>query len=179
MIQHHSNQDMNRRDLFKVTGAAGLGIGAVALSATVATPAIAAGTGFAHPGLLHSQADLDRMAAKVKTGAQPYLAGWHKLLANPHSQDTWKPNPLAVVYRGQTQHPQNYSTLYNDIHAAYQNALRWHISGRTTHADTARDILNAWSTTLTNIDGSAGRFIAAGILERLKTMLLNVIYPMN
>ncbi|MGW0579547.1 hypothetical protein ACWD25_27095 [Streptomyces sp. NPDC002920] len=195
MIQQHNNQGLNRRSLFKLASAAGLGSGV--LGAVAATPATAAGSGLVHPGMLHSQADLDRMADKVKAGAQPYLAGWNKLVANPHAQSTWKANPLPVVYRGDG-YPQNYSTLYNDVHAAYQNALRWHISGDKTHGDTARDILNAWSATLTKIDGIGDRFLAAGIygyqfanaaelmrnypgfdLERLKTMLLRVFYPMN
>ncbi|MEU5101993.1 alginate lyase family protein [Streptomyces sp. NPDC021354] len=118
-------------------------------------------------------------------------------MANPHSQSTRKANPQAVVYRGEGS-PENSGTLYNDIHAAYQNALRWHISGRKAHGDTARDILNAWSATLTKVDGSADRFLAAGIygyqfanaaelmrgypgfdLARFKTMLLRVFYPLN
>ncbi|MEV7393547.1 sigma-70 family RNA polymerase sigma factor [Streptomyces sp. NPDC091215] len=154
-------------------------------------------TRFAHPGMLHGQADLERMAAKVRAGAQPHLAGWNKLVANPHSQSTWKPNPLTVVYRGEG-HPENYGTLYNDIHAAYQNALRWKITAQKAHGDTARNILNAWSATLTKVDGSADRFLAAGIygyqfanaaelmrgypgfdLERFKTMMLRIFYPMN
>ncbi|MFJ9709452.1 alginate lyase family protein [Streptomyces sp. NPDC101234] len=87
--------------------------------------------------------------------------------------------------------------MYNDIHAAYQNALRWRISGQKAHGDAARDILNAWSATLTKVDGNADRFIAAGVycyqfanaaelmrgypgfgLERFKTMMLRVFYPM-
>ncbi|MFK0112691.1 alginate lyase family protein [Streptomyces sp. NPDC091217] len=194
MSQHHSNQRVNRRDLFKLAGAAG--IGTLALGASVATPAAAAGNGLAHPGMLHGQADLERMAAKVRAGAQPYLAGWNRLVANSHSQSGWKASPPAVVYRGEG-YSENYGTLYNDIHAAYQNALRWRISGQQAHGDTARDILNAWSATLTKVDGNADRFIAAGVygyqfanaaelmrgypgfdLERFKTMMLRVFYPM-
>ena len=44
---------------------------------------------------------------------------------------TGRPNPQAIVYRGtELRDPARGSrttrTLYNDIHAAYQNALRWH-----------------------------------------------------
>ena len=154
-------------------------------------------SGFAHPGLLHSQADLDRMAAKVAAGAQPWTADWNLLVANPHAQTNWKPNPLPIVYRG-TGSPENYGTLYNDIHAAYQNGLRYHVSGDKAHAQTAVDILNAWSATLTSLQGTADRFIAAGIygyqfanaaelvrdypgfeLERFQQMMLKVFYPLN
>jgi hypothetical protein len=154
-------------------------------------------SGFAHPGMQHTQADFDRMAASVKANAQPWKAGWDRLVANSHSQSGWKPNPQATVYRGSGT-PENYRTLYNDIHAAYQNALRWKVTGDTAHGNTARDILNAWSATLTRLDGTGDRFIAAGIygyqfanaaelmrgypgfdLDRFKTMMLTVFYPMN
>ena len=156
-----------------------------------------AASGPVYPSLLHPESAFERMARNVTTNAQPWLAGWNKLLANAHSQSTWKPRPAATVVRGGSG-PQNYTVLYNDIHAAYQNALRWKVSGDTAHADAARDILNAWSATLTTIDGSADRFLAAGIygyqaanaaalmagysgfdLPGFRRMMLNVFYPMN
>lgn len=39
---------------------------------------------FAHPGLLHSRADLERMRARVAKGEQPGLDGWKRLTANRH-----------------------------------------------------------------------------------------------
>jgi hypothetical protein len=156
----------------------------------------AARTAFAHPGLLHTEADFHRMRAKVRAKDQPWLAGWDKLVANSHSQSTWRPNPLATVVRGGTG--ENYGTLYNDIAAAYQNALRWKVTGDRANGNAARDILNAWSATLKTVTGSADRFIAAGIygyefanaaeimrgypgfdLERFKTMMRSVFYPVN
>jgi hypothetical protein len=190
-------RQISRRAMLKATGAAA---GAVGL-ATVATPSVAAGGAFAHPGLLHTGADLARMAAKVKAGASPYTAGYAKLTANRHSQSDWTANPQPIVYRGWgpgSTWPQNYGALYNDIHAAYQNALRYHVSGDGTHADTAVAILNAWSAKLTKVDGSADRFLAAGIygyqavnaaelvrdhkdfqLERFQKMLVDVFYSVS
>ncbi|MDG5808920.1 alginate lyase family protein [Streptomyces ossamyceticus] len=189
-------RQISRRTMLKATGAAA---GAVGL-ATAATPSVAAGGTFAHPGLLHTGVDLARMAAKVKAGASPYTAGYAKLTANPHARSDWRPNPQTIVYRGtelrpRSTWPQNYGALYNDIHAAYQNALRYHVSGDTAHADTAVAILNAWSSKLTKVDGSADRFLAAGIygyqaanaaelvrdhsdfeLERFQKMLVDVFY---
>ncbi|WP_180687575.1 alginate lyase family protein [Streptomyces gossypiisoli] len=145
-------------------GAIGMGTALQAPPATAApaTAAPAAGAAFAHPGLLHTRADLDRMAAKVKAGAEPYTAGYAKLAANRHAQSGWTANPQAIVYRGAGS-PQNYRTLYNDVHAAYQNALRAHVSGDSAHADTAVAVLNAWSAELTSLRGSADRFLAAGL----------------
>ncbi|MGW1623579.1 alginate lyase family protein [Streptomyces sp. NPDC002172] len=146
--------------MLKASGAAA-GIAAVGAAA----PAVAAGAGtgaFAHPGLLHTRTDLDRMAAKVKAGAAPYTAGFARLTANRHAQSGWQARPQAVVYRGSGT-PENYSLLYNDIHAAYQNALRYHVTGESAYADTAVAVLNAWSATLTAVNGSADRFLAAGL----------------
>ncbi|MFD5462618.1 alginate lyase family protein [Kitasatospora sp. NPDC127059] len=193
MTEAHITQQPSRRAVLRLAGAAGFGGAAVAVSGTpraAATPAPA----FAHPGLLHCRADLDRMAAKVAAGTQPYLAGWQRLTANPHAQSDWKANPQEVVHRGGDE-PQNFPTLYNDVHAAYQNALRWRISGDRAHGDAARDILNAWPGTLNQITGSSDALLAAGIqgyqfanaaelmrdysgfdLARFKTMMVKVFY---
>lgn len=165
----HVTRQISRRSMLKATGAsagavgaamgagAGIGIGTTAL----APPAAAAAASFAHPGLLHTRADLDRMAAKVKAGAALHTAGFAKLTANRHAQSGWTANPQATVVRGGAG--QNYAILYNDIHAAYQNALRGHVSGDSAHLDTAVAILNAWSAELTTLAGNADRFLAAGI----------------
>ncbi|MDH6221152.1 alginate lyase family protein [Streptomyces pseudovenezuelae] len=159
--RHLSRHALTRRTLLKATGTAAVAATAATLTATTAAPAAAVG-GYAHPGLLHTRADLARMAAKVKAGAAPYTAGYAKLTANRHAQSGWTANPQAVVYRGSGT-PQNYATLYNDVHAAYQNALRYHAGGDSAHADTAVAILNSWSAKLTSVQGSADRFLAAGL----------------
>ncbi|MFI9848650.1 AbfB domain-containing protein [Nonomuraea sp. NPDC051941] len=186
MVLHTS-----RRSLLKA--AAGIAVLPALPSMARASSAAAA---FKHPGLLHTQADFDRIAAAVQAGAQPYKSGWDRLVANGHSKSTWKARPLETVVRGGTG--QNYPQFYNDVHAAYQNALRWKISGEKAHGDAARDILNAWSGMLKAINGNADRFLAAGIygyqfanaaellrgypgfdVERFQKMLLNVFYPAN
>ncbi|MGP3959716.1 AbfB domain-containing protein [Nonomuraea sp. 3N208] len=178
----------SRRSLLKA--AAGVAVLPVLPSAARASAA------FRHPGLLHTQADFDRIAAAVQAGAQPYKTGWEKLVANGRSAGTWKARPLETVVRGGTG--QNYVQFYNDVHAAYQNALRWKISGEKAHGDAARDILNAWSGRLKTVTGNADRYLAAGIygyqianaaelmrgypgfdVERFQKMLLTVFYPLN
>ncbi|GGJ55844.1 alginate lyase family protein [Streptomyces lacrimifluminis] len=181
--------------MLKLTGATA---GAVTVGTTLAAPrATAAGEGLVHPGMLHTRTDLDRMATKVKAGAAPYTAGFARLTANRHAQSGWTANPQATVYRGSGS-PQNYAILYNDIHAAYQNALRWHVTGESVYADTAVAILNAWSAKLTVLAGSADRFLAAGLygyqfanaaelvrdhadfdLARFQRMMLDVFCPLS
>ncbi|MFF7525440.1 alginate lyase family protein [Streptomyces pseudovenezuelae] len=181
--------------MLRATAAAGAAV--TATTALPATAATAADSAFAHPGLLHTRADLTRMAAKVKAGAAPCTAGFARLTANRHAQSDWTPNPQTTVYRGEGS-PQNYATLYNDIHAAYQNGLRHHVSGDSAYADTAVAILNAWSAKLTSLEGSADRFLAAGLygyqfanaaelvrdhpdfdLSRFQEMLTKVFAPLS
>ncbi|MFF0269856.1 alginate lyase family protein [Kribbella sp. NPDC004536] len=180
---------MKRRTLFKLTGGA-------AAAAALGQSAAAAPATFTHPGALHNWGDLNRAKVRVAAGNDPWLSGWNRLVANSHAQSTWQPNPQATVIRGGTG--ENYGILYNDIHAAYQNALRWQVQGTSANGDCARNILNAWSAKLTTVTGNADRFLAAGIygyqfanvaellrgypgfdLARFKTMLLNVFYPLN
>jgi hypothetical protein len=129
---------VSRRGVLRAAAVVGAGTAAGGVALARLTGAEAATT---HPGMLHTQADLDRMAAQVAAGAAPWQAGWNRLVANAHAQSTWTPRPVATVVRGGTG--QNYSLLYNDIAAAYQNALRWRVRGNTAYADKARDILNA------------------------------------
>lgn len=177
-------------------------IGAALLAIAMAGQASAEGTAFVHPGLLHSDQDFARMRKEVAQGAQPWTAGWQKLIDNRHASLTWQSRPQVVVFRGSDgKDPQNYPTLFNDAAAAYALALRWQVSGDKAYADKAVEILNAWSTSLTGIGGSSDRFLASGIygyqfanaaemlrnypgwkpadFNRFKHLMLTVFYPMN
>ena len=173
-----------------------------AMMMTLRLAAASAGS-FVHPGALHTQTDFDRMKTKVNQGAQPWFAGWKMLIDNPHASLNWKSRAVNIVYRGKdgSHHPENYSLLFNDTAAAYALALRWKVSGDDAYANKAVAILDAWSSTLTEIRGSSDRFLASGIygyqlantaeilrtykkwpksdFERFKTMMLKVFYPMN
>jgi hypothetical protein len=154
---------------------------------------------FVHPGLLHTEADFERMRTKVAAGAPPWSDGWNALIANGRAQLGASPRPLATVTRSATLN--NSPQMYIDIARAYQTALRWKVSGDTAYADHAVRFLNAWSSTLTAIEGNADRFLAAGIygyqfanaaelmrdypgwaaadFARFQNMMLTVFYPMN
>ena len=210
--QHESGRRRFLRVAVLGAGALGLGgVGTAAMAldrprggaaplAAVARPTLSAPVrglaGLRHPGLLHTQSDFDRMAARVKAGEQPWKAGWDRLVGNGHSQSTWTARATETIIRGGAG--QNYPQLYNDIHAAYQNALRWKVAGTAANGDRARDILNAWSSTLKTLTGNADRFLAAGIygyqfanaaeimrdypgfdLARFQAMMLSVFHPMN
>ena len=153
---------------------------------------------FTHPGLLHADGDFARMKAKVAAGAQPWLDGWNALTSNGRAQLGATPRPLATVTRGATN---NSAQMYIDIDRAYQLALRWKVTGETAYADLAVVFLNAWSSTLTTLDGDADRFLSAGIygfqwanvaeimrsypgwaaadFAAFQKMILTIFYPMS
>jgi hypothetical protein len=119
---------------------------------------------FVHPGMLHTEVDFTRMRAKVSASASPWITSWNILTSNSHASASYTPRPAAIIYRGSDGvHAENYPQLYNDIAATYALALRWKISGNITFANTAVTILNAWSSTLTSIQGSTDADLAAGI----------------
>jgi hypothetical protein len=176
--------------------------GQIPATTTTETASAPAGSTFVHPGLLHTQADFDRMSQKVKANAAPWVDGWNVLIANSHARLSYTPRPQAAIYRGSDGvHAENYTLLYNDIAATYACALRWKISGDTAYADKAVAILNAWSSTLTLLGGNSNAALAAGIygyefanaaeimrsysgwaaadLARFQNMMRTVFYPIN
>lgn len=162
---------------------------------------------FIHPGLLHTQADFDRMRQKVTANLSPWIEGWNKLIGNSHANLAWTPNPKAFISRGADNiYPDNSANFFNDVTAAYACALRWKVSGDTDYADKAIQIMNAWSSALTTIGGVAGNpgndgYLMAGIqgyqfanaaevmrtysgwlavdFARFQSMMLKVFYPVN
>jgi hypothetical protein len=209
-----SIDDISRRNFMLAlaaltVSACGRGSGSVETNPVTTTTFIPLGSpttsGFVHPGLLHAQADFDRMAAKVAANATPWIDSWNLLIANSHASLGYTPRPQAVVYRNDPLNgADNSALLFNDVAAAYACALRWKVSGNTAYADKAVQIMNAWSSTLTGISWSNGKydgFLAAGLqgyqfanageilrnypgwaaadFLRFQTMMTNVFYSMN
>jgi hypothetical protein len=119
---------------------------------------------FTHPGILHVQTDLDRMKVKVNAGIQPWKSGWDKLVSSTYAQKTYTPNPQDTVCCGNVcPHGETFMPLARDCAAAYQNALRYRISGDTAYANTAIKILNAWASRLVIINGDSNAGLRAGL----------------
>ncbi|KAI8651841.1 Alginate lyase [Fusarium keratoplasticum] len=130
----------------------------------LSTLVYAQNSSFVHPGLLHTQADFDRIAAQVAKRAEPWITGFDKLAKNPHSQLSWNARHAELIYRGKNPiAPQNYAVMFRDAAAAYALAIRWKASGDVAYAEKAVEILDSWISTLTAIHGSADRFLAAGL----------------
>jgi hypothetical protein len=156
---------------------------------------------FVHPGLLLRLADVERIRDAVAAGTQPYTSGFQRLTQESRAALAHQPKPFAVVTRTSGSGAGN-AELRDDANAAFFHAVRWAVSGDAAHAAKAIEILDAWSGTLTAIDGDADRFLAAGIYGyqlanaaellrhlgapwpeeragRLERLLLEVFYPLT
>lgn len=181
---------LTRRTL--ILGAAAAGV----LTSLEVAPRAAAATRSPHPALLHTASDIARVRTSIAAGDPIVLSGYNRLLGNGRSQASWSPRPVSVVIRGGAG--DNVALLFKDAAAAYQNALRYRVTGAEEHGAAAARILNAWSSTLTSIQGNADRFLAAGLqgyqlanaaelirdrpdfdTAAAQTMLLESFYPLN
>lgn len=138
--------------LLLVAGASGLLAPATARAAGHQTSR----TQFTHPGLLHTVDDIVRMKAAVAAKESPVYDGYLALAAHARSRSTYTVQNTGQITswgRGPT-HFQNQAVA--DSAAAYQTALMWCLTGERAYADKARDILNAWSASLTAITGADG-----------------------
>jgi hypothetical protein len=147
---------VSRRTLLIASGgsvlAAELGSPATSIAAGAAAPA-----SFRHPGLLHDADDLERMRQAVADRATPVYDGFLAMAANSRSSYDYVIRNVGQITswgRG----PANFmNEAVSDSGAAYQNALMWSATGDVRYADKARDILDAWSASLTAITGADGQ----------------------
>ncbi|WP_369173293.1 alginate lyase family protein [Streptomyces sp. R28] len=150
---------LSRRSFLGAAGlvaAAGGGLLSASAAAARAQDGTTASRAFTHPGLLHSAADLARMKAAVAAQESPVHDGYLAFSAHARSQSTYTIQNTGQITswgRGPTNF-QNQAVA--DSAAAYQNALMWCVTGNRAHADKARDILGAWSASLTMVTGADG-----------------------
>jgi hypothetical protein len=117
---------------------------------------------FVHPGGLHTQADFDRMKAKVAANASPWVDSYNQLANNALAQTWWPWNPVTQIVRG--VNPSNFARSQKDALAIYYNALRWRITGDTNFAEKAVQGCDAWSSTMTEgVWGNSNWALASGI----------------
>lgn len=132
--------------------------------------------GFVHPGVLVSREDLDFVRAKIAAGQQPWKGAYDRILSSGSSEATpdrptryrysstsYVPHPVPVVQYASDSHLA-YSDANglgwrniahkehpDDAQAAYAHALLWYYTGNQAYANKAIEIMNAWSSTLTEI----------------------------
>ncbi len=106
---------------------------------------------FIHPGLLHSQADLDRIKQKVHAGEEPWKSGYQIFQIDSASQAKYRMRgPAETIGRAPNV---NFVEFDQDANAAYQIALMWAITGDRVYAVKSMEIIDAWSRTLKQVTG--------------------------
>lgn len=115
--------------------------------------------GFQHPGVLVSKAQLDFIAGKVKSGAQPWANAYTDMTNNPLASLSRQPKPTATVECGPTSTPNLGCTgavrlqpvsLFGltdvpderqDALAAYAMSLAWYTTKSSQYAEKASQCL--------------------------------------
>lgn len=120
---------------------------------------------FVHPGLLHTQADIKRI--KDHLSVEPWKSALASLKATKWAgrsiaaTDYQMRGPFDIVHREPNNPNRGNIELETDGRAAWYQALLWQLTGDKVYADNAIKILNAWSLTLTQIEGKDAQ-LAAG-----------------
>lgn len=124
---------------------------------------------FRHPGAYVNADDIARVKAAVTTADpnDPVYASWLQFCSSPLSSATVAPNVLETVVRGDPKgtgvSSENYITCAEQAATAFQQALRWQISGDTKYAEASRSILNAWAAGCKKITSNdANQMLLAG-----------------
>jgi hypothetical protein len=122
-----------------------------AVDAHADTGADAAPSGFAHPGVLVTKAQLDFVKAKISANASPWKGAMANTMNDFRGSLTYTASPVPVVECGAySMNPDiGCSAEKDDAAAAYTQALLWYFTGNTTYAKNAVAIMNAWSAILT------------------------------
>jgi hypothetical protein len=115
---------------------------------------------FAHPGMLHSKAELAFIKENLSSGEEPWKSAWEQLRSAEGASLAYTPDPTANVVRGVRNRPDiGSSKMSNDAAAAYAHALQWSLTGKQAHAAKAIEILNAWSGTLESVGGHDAKLL--------------------
>lgn len=118
--------------------------------------------GFVHPGALVTQADIDRAKKLIFEDKDDYMVrAWDILCANQYSQSNVATWPTEYVQRGLSG--DNYMNAARGAAMAFQNALRWKISGDRAHADKAVGILMQWCDVTKAVTGNTNISLASGL----------------
>lgn len=113
---------------------------------------------FVHPGLLSTMADLN--VAKDNQAIEPWKSALAALKASPSASLTYEmQGPYPSISRGAGT-VTGWSQHGNDATACYTQAVLWYITDNATYATNAKNIINAWSSTLVSIGGADVELLA-------------------
>jgi hypothetical protein len=106
---------------------------------------------FVHPGILNTRAEYNLMKSKVLAGAQPWKAAYDAI----PTYLSHTPQAVSSIRMDYEVDCNNASGMLKDALAAYGSALRWVVSGNSSHANKAKQILNAWAAANTSFTGNS------------------------
>ncbi len=118
---------------------------------------------FIHPGILHTNSDLERIRNYVRKEEFPPMGSYNVLKNMETSSSSYHINgPFPYIARdGVNAHTK--TPTEHDFNAAYRNALMWIITGNEAHAEKSIEIINAYSDTLKGITGSNDNALTAAL----------------
>lgn len=118
---------------------------------------------FRHPGILHTQADFDRIRQKLSE-ADPQVTAAYEVLTSNWLCNKWGSQwgPNEYIKRG-ISGDENYMNAARDAAMAYQFALRYKISGETIFADRVVEILNPYARVTKGITGNTNMSLVSGM----------------
>ena len=117
---------------------------------------------FVHPGMLHTQQDLDFIKQKIASGEEPWKTAWEQLRNDETSSLDFQPEPHTHVIRGPYGRPSiGDRELSRSAKAAHHHALLWALTGEKAHAQKAIEVLNAWSYRLWDFQLNDAKLLAA------------------
>ncbi|KAK9489356.1 chondroitin AC/alginate lyase [Lipomyces doorenjongii] len=158
------------------------------------------GRKFIHPGILHTEDDLNRMKDGVAKKRDPWYPAFLNMSQDPLASSSYiMKGPLTFVTRNGTGGSPGKTQLSSDGVAAMLNALMFYITGDSAHAAKSAEILSSWANTLQLLNGTdaqltAGlygpQFVNAAEIIReyyhawnqseiavFKKMILDIFYP--
>ncbi|HZE85892.1 MAG TPA: alginate lyase family protein, partial [Puia sp.] len=115
---------------------------------------------FIHPGIDQRATDLAYMKKMVLAGEQPWKGAFDRLKAAADTNFVIKAH--THVLRGPYGKPNiGGDDLSRGANMAYNYALAWYITHNKIYADKAIAILNAWATTIWDLDYNDAKLLAA------------------
>lgn len=118
---------------------------------------------FEHPGILHTQADLNHLKEIANDPSHPGYKCYEQFAADSHSKaDYTLQGPFESLYRGSADGKPSIQGKYeSDFNASFQNAVMWTVTGDESHAVKAAEILKAYARKVTTINDDV---LLAGIM---------------
>lgn len=125
--------------------------------------AFAQGSGFRHPGLLHSEEDFQNIRKRIAAGDAQTLEAFEAIRSSVPSNwgGNWAVNEhISRGISGQ----ENYINCYRNAARAYQNALLWKITGDAGYGDIAKGILNDYRMYNKSLGGNTNMSLIPGFI---------------